>query len=167
MTTSVLNGYNVGTDVSLSISDPYGDVFPAEALAHVTEFDAESDDVEIKVTPISFGGVPIYQTVWNGTRGRIMFARVNGSFQSMIVSLMDSYYDLGTIPFFTITQTVMNRDGTIDQYMFVGCQWVKPRFGNYRATKEVDLSLDFRAQRVILTGALTPFLQNLPSASAA
>lgn len=163
MATSVLNGYNVGTDVSLSISDSYGDVFPAEALAHITEFDCESDDVEIKVTPISFGGVPIYQTVWNGIRGRLMFARVNGSFQSMVINLMDSYFNLGNIPFFTITETVMNRDGTVDEYMYVGCQWVRPRFGNFRATKEVDMSFDFRAQRAVLTGALTPFLASLPT----
>jgi hypothetical protein len=165
MASSVLNGYNVGADISLTISDAYGDVFPAEALSHLTEFDAESEDVEVKVTPISLGGVPIYQTIWYGIRGHMTFARVNGSFESMIISLMNGYYDQGLIPFFTISQTVRNRDGTLDEYMFMGCQWVRPRFGNFRATKEVDMAVEFRAQRVVGTGALAPFLGGLPVAA--
>ena len=164
MATATLNGFNVGTDASVTISDQFGDVFPAEALAHLTEFDSESEDVEIKIVPITLGGVPIYQTIWSGIRGRMTFARVNGSFEGMIVNLMDLYYDLGVIPMMAITQTVLNRDLTTDQYLFTGVQLVRPRFGNFRATKEVDMMLEFRAQRIVLLGGVTPFLSGIVGA---
>jgi hypothetical protein len=158
---STINGFNIGVDASITIADSFGDIFPAEALGHVMEFDSESEDVEVKVVPISFGGVPIYQTLFSGIRGRLMFTRVSGSFQSMIISLMNAYHDAGIMPFFSITQTVVNRDLSTDEYLYIGGQWVRPRFGNYRATKEVDLTLEFRAQRMIGTGGLTPFLVGL------
>ena len=151
-------GFNIGVDASVTIADDVGDVFPAEALSHITEFDSESEDTELKVTPISGGGVPIHMTIWNGVRGRMMFARVSGAFQAMIVELMDMYYDEGQVPFFTVYVDVMNRDGTIDEYVYTGVQFTRPRFGNYRATKEVDMQLEFRAARCSLAGGVTPFL---------
>lgn len=158
---TTVNGFNIGVDVSLTIADSFGDIFPAEALSHITEFDSESADVEVKVTPLSFGGVPIFQTLWNGVHGRFMFARTNGAMQSMIISLMSAYHDAGIIPYFSITETVQNRDLTTDEYLYIGCQWVRPRFGNYRSTKEVDITLEFRAQRLIATGGLSPFLTGI------
>lgn len=159
---ATINGFSIGTDISISISDQFGDLFPAESLGHVMEFDSESEDVELKIIPITNGGIPVYQTIWSGVRGRLMFTRTNGALSSMIIGLMTAYHEAGLIVNFGITGTVMNRDATTDEYMWVGVQWVRPRFGNFRATKEVDEQLEFRAQRLISTGGATPFLGNLP-----
>jgi hypothetical protein len=151
-------GFNIGTDSSIIIADDYGDVFPAEALSHLMEVDYESEDVELKIIPITGGGVPIYMTIWAGIRGHLLFTRVSGGMQAMIASLMDAYFTNGTVPFFTLTQTVLNRDGSMDSYLLTGGQWSRPRFGNYRATKEVDMRLEFRASQMTLTGGVSPFL---------
>lgn len=159
---NTISGFNIGTDLSVVISDQFGDIFPAELLGHVMEFDSESEDTELKIVPITNGGVPVYQTIWSGVRGRIMFTRTNGALTNMVIALMSAYHDAGLIPSFSITGTVMNRDGSIDEYMWTGVQWVRPRFGNFRATKEVDEQLEFRASRIIGTGSFTSLLSGLP-----
>lgn len=161
-TTTVVNGFNIGTDCSVVISDSFGDLFPAEALGHLIEFEAETMDHELEVVPITLGGAPIFQTIWAGARGRMSFARYNGVLTQFILSLMAAYHELGIIPQFSITENVLNRDGTVDEYLFTGVQFNKPRFGNFRAQKEVDQTIEFRASRMIGVGAITPLLANLP-----
>lgn len=151
-------GFNTGVDSAIIIADAFGDVFPAEALSHLMEFDAESEDVELKIIPITGGGVPIYMTIWAGIRGHLMFTRVSGAMQSLILELMSDYFDSGLIRYFSITQNVQNRDGSIDGYLYSGVQFVRPRFGNFRATKEVDMRLEFRASTCTLTGGVSPLL---------
>jgi hypothetical protein len=158
-------GFNIGTDAAVSISDQYGDIFPASSLGHIMEFDAESEDTEIKIVPLTGGGVPIYQTIWSGVRGHLMFTRNTGALTLMIIELMNAYHDSGIIPQFSMTLTVLNRDGTTDEYLFSGVQWIRPRFGNFRATKEVDERLEFRASRITATGGLSALLSELPTAA--
>ncbi len=157
-----INAFNIGTDVSLVLADQFGDIIPAESLGHIMEFDSESEDTEIKIVPLTGGGVPIYQTIWSGIRGHLMYTRNTGAFSRMVIDLMSAYHDAGLIPQFSITETVLNRDGTTDEYMYLGVQFVRPRFGNFRAVKEVDERIEFRASRLIGTGGLAPFLTGLP-----
>jgi hypothetical protein len=156
--TSIGPGFNVGTDAVITIADDQGDSFPAEALSHIMEFDSESEDTELKIVPISGGGVPIHMTIWSGVRGRMMFTRVSGAFQAMILELMSSYYNAGLIPIWTIYLTVMNRTMTIDEYIYTGTQFSRPRFGNFRATKEVDMQIEFRSGQCQVVAGATPFL---------
>ena len=166
MATSLnINGYNVGTDIQLTIADAFGDVFPAEVLGHVMDFSSRSEDTLLKVTPISNGGIPIYQTIWAGHSGRMRFARVNGALQSMVVSMMDGYHRLGLIPQWIVTASILNRDGTIDEYAWSGLQWTKPSHGDYRHEKEVDMEIDFSASILRITGGYSPFLANFPVAA--
>ncbi len=156
--TTTINGFNVGTDVRFAISDQFGQVFSDQMLGHMMEFESESDDTELKVVPITTGGVPIYTTLWSGIRGTMMFTRVNGTFQKMFMELMDAYYAAGIISQMSITATVRNRDGSVDEYLYTGVQLSRPRFGNYRSTKEVDLRVEFRASKMTSTGTQTTFL---------
>lgn len=150
---TVINGFNVGTDVSFVLQDQFGDVLSAAMLGHLTEFDSESEDVPIKITPITNGGIPIYQTIWNGVRGHMRFSRVNGTFQQIFSDLMSVYFVSGVIPQMTMQAKVRNRDGSVDSYMFVGLQMTRPRFGNFVSTREVDMRVEFRASTMVsLTG---------------
>jgi hypothetical protein len=160
---AIINGFNVGTDASLVISDQYGDLFPAESLGHLIDFESETIDHELEVIPITLGGVPIFQTIWAGAQGKMSFARYNGGLTNMILALSQAYFTQGIIPQFSITLNILNRDGSIDEYLFQGVQWNRPRFGNFRAQKEVDQSIDFKASQMIVMGGATSFLANLPA----
>lgn len=160
---AVLNGtgYNIGVDLSVACSDDQGDSFPLQALGHVMDFDSDADDTEIKIVPISNGGKPLFQTVWAGGHGRIMFTRVNGNLQNMILQLMAAYHGIGLIPQFSLATAILNRDGSVDEYLYSGVQWNKPRFGNYKALKEVDQALDFSWSDCVMTGGASLFLPNI------
>lgn len=162
---TTINGFNVGTDTRLAIQDQFGDVFTDSMLAHLMEFDSESEDTDLKITPITTGGVPIYQTIWNGVRGSLMFTRVNGSFQAMFLDIMNGYFNSGLISQFTMSQTVRNRDGSIDEYIYTGVQFSRPRFGRFQSVKEVDMRMDFRAGQVQAVGTLSSFLTGLANAA--
>jgi hypothetical protein len=156
-----LAGYNVGTDISVTISDIYGDVFDAQMLGHLMEIDIEAEDTELKIIPITNGGRPIYQTIPGGYSGNMMFTRVNGNFQAMVVELYNAYHDIGLITQLSITTNVLNRDGTVDEYLLSNAQIKKPRFGNFRHEKEVDMRLGFSASVLTISGGASPFLSGL------
>lgn len=154
-------GYNIGTDISVAVSDDQGDAFPINALGHMMDFDSEADDTEIKIVPITNGGKPLFQTVWAGGHGRITFTRVNGNLQAMILELMAAYHNFGLIPQFAIAVAILNRDGSVDEYLYTGVQFNKPKFGNFKAMKEVDQSLDFSWSDCVKTGGASVFLSNV------
>lgn len=158
-----LNGFNVGTDFSATMSDNFGDIFPLDALGLLMEFDSQSLDKEIDVVPISQGGVPVFMTLWSGVRGTMGFTRTNNNLQSLIMGLMNSYYTAGITPIFNIGASVLNRDGSIDEFMYTGVQLSKPKFGHYAAEKEVDMGLEFRASLLTATGPSAGFLAGLLS----
>lgn len=162
MTVSI-QGFNVGTDASFVVADNFGDYFPLELLGPVMDFESEALDRELEVVPISNGGVPEFQTVWAGVRGRITYTRVNGQFQQIVADLMSAYFDFGIIPIFTIGGAVLNRDGSIDEYLYTGVQFSRPRLGDYRAEREVTMGLEFRASRMFVTGPSVPVLLGVPN----
>ena len=159
-----LAGYNIGTDASVVVQDNFGDAFPLDALGHVMDIDTDATDTAIKIVPISNGGIPVHQVVWEGGTGYFSFTRVNGNLNQMILDLMQAYHQNGIIPQFTLSISVMNRDGTVDEYLYTGVQFTKPRFGNFKAMKEVDQRLDFLWSDCIATGGSQPFLANVAAA---
>jgi hypothetical protein len=148
-TATIINGFNVDTDVSFVLQDQFGDLISAGMFGHLIEFESQSNDKTLEVTPITTGGIPIYQTVWNGINGDMRFARVNGAFQQTFSDLMSSYYLAGIIPQMTLQVRVRNRDGSVDTYMFVGFQFSKPRFGSFNATREVDMRVSWMSSTMI------------------
>lgn len=158
-------GYSIGTDASVVVQDNWGDTFPLSDLGHVMDIDTEATDTAIKIVPISNGGIPIHQVVWEGGTGKFMFTRVNANLQQMITDLMQAYHVNGIIPQFTLSISTLNRDGTVDEFLYSGVQFTKPKFGNYKAMKEVDTSLDFVWSQCVSTGGTAAFLAGLAAAA--
>ena len=162
---TTINGFNVGTDVTFTLQDQFGDVLSAAMMGHLIEFESQSNDKPIEVTPITTGGVPIYQTVWNGVSGDMRFARVNGVFQQVFSDLMSAYYVAGIIPVMTLQTRVRNRDGSVDTYVHTGFQFSKPRFGSFAATREVDLRVSWMASVMVAKSGTGSALLGLAAAA--
>lgn len=160
-----LQGFNIGTDASVTVTDSYGDSFPIDELGLMMNFESDYDDAEIKVVPITGGGIPIFQTTWAGGHGMIGFTRRNGNLEQMVLELVAAYHRLGLIPQFTLMTNVLNRDGSIDETIYTGVQWNKPKFGRYAALKEVDQGLGFSFGLATRVGGVTPFLAGLAAAA--
>jgi hypothetical protein len=155
----------VGTDVTFTLQDQFGDVMSAAMLGHLIEFESQSNDKPIEVTPITTGGIPIYQTVWNGINGDMRFARVNGVFQQIFSDLMNSYFDAGIIPQMTLQTRVRNRDGSVDTYIHTGFQFSKPRFGSFQSVREVDMRVSWMASLMIAKSGTGAALLGLVAAA--
>lgn len=151
--------------MNFALRDQYGDVLSASMLGHLIEFESQSNDKPLEVTPITTGGIPIYQTVWNGVGGDMRFARVNGVFQQVFSDLMAVYFSSGIIPQMTLQTQVRNRDGSVDTYMHVGFQFSKPRFGSFSATREVDLRVGWMSSTMVSKTGIGSALTALIAAS--
>lgn len=161
-----IQGYNVGTDTSFSITDQYGDLFLDSEMGRLIDFDARSDDKTLKVTPIDNGGLPIYQTIWSGVTGRMRLVRYGPTFDQLMAELMSGYYGFGLIPQFSMVLSVRNRDASVDEFLLPGFQFARPDFWKSNAEKEMEEGVEFHASQIIGTGALTPFLGGLSAAAA-
>ncbi len=165
MATTIINGFNVGTDVSFVLQNQFGDITPASVMGHLIEFESQSNDKSIEVTPITTGGIPIYQTIWNGITGDMRFARVNGQFQQVFSDLMASYFTAGIIPQMNLQVRVRNRDGSVDSYVYIGFQFRQPRFGAYQAIREVDVRVSWSASTMVSKTGAGAVLLGLVSAA--
>jgi len=151
-----INGFSIGQDLDLSIRDSRGNIINWFQMGHGMEFDANRDDVELKVTPITSGGKPLFDTLPAGWSGRIVFTRVDGSVSNLFAALDQNFYALGRREFFTFFVSILNRDGSTDQYQFTRVSMSRASFGNFRADKEVDQTITWRAQELISNSGLLP-----------
>jgi hypothetical protein len=162
--TTRINGFNLGTDVRFAIKDDFGDVFSDAMLGHLTSFDIRTVDQVVKVTPITQGGVPVNQTVFNGVTGSMRFVRTGPNFSRFVLDLVDAFHDGGIISQLSIAWQVKNRDQTIDQYMITGGQITSPDHGRFAGLREVDMNLGLVGSRLTATGNLGSLLTNLAGA---
>lgn len=158
---ATIQGFNVGTDVSFVVTDNFGDVFMDASLGYLEDFSTQAKARPLQVMPITLGGKPVNQTIWQGGSGRLTYTRFGPSFQQMFMDLQNAYYGTGLIPQFTMNVGVRNRDGSIDSYVYDGMQFSDPHFGDFRSTKEVSLQVGFEWSSCQASGALTAFLAAL------
>ena len=152
----VINGFNVGQDISISIQDDTGVVVDSSQLGHLMEIDATMEDTELRVIPISNNGLPLFDTLYHGWSGRMTFTRMNGALDNLLTALENNFFNTGRRQKFTLNCTILNRDGSVDQYVFTQVTLSRGGFGNFRADKEVDQVFSFRAQNLINTSGVVP-----------
>lgn len=158
-----INGsFNVGQDASVTLQHlESGVIIPADLLGLLTEVDANQDDTVLKVVPITDGGRPRLNTVYYGWTGHLMFARYNGNLAGLLSIMEQNFYNFRQMSHFNIQMTVVNRDGTTDQYLFKNGVLSRGTGGNFRPDKEVDQRVEFQAESMIVTSgaaALIPLL---------
>src|SRR5262249_20996269 len=153
-----INGFNVGQDLSLSIRDDRGTVVGAWQLGHMIDFDANADDVELKITPVTNGGLPLFDRSPNGWHGSINFVRADGTIANMFAAMDSNFYRFGRRTWFTMQTSILNRDGSVDKYSWTRCSFSRPKFGRFQADKEVDTGFNFRAQQMLNASGIVPLL---------
>ena len=167
MANILVNGLNIGTDISVTISDNYGDVFTDADIGNMMSFNVSMDMHMLKVTPITNGGKPIYRSIPNGLSGTMEYVRVNGNITSIFTVLYAAFYNAGLLPTFTITVTVINRNGTTDEYIFPEVVFHTPDFGRFDGISEVRQKIDFSGPEILSTTNLASILSGMPTTSAA
>lgn len=162
VTFGVNGSFNIGQDISVVWQHlDSGIVIPTFLLGHVTEFDASQDDTILRVIPITDGGRPKLNTVYHGWTGHMIFARYNGNLTGIMAALEKNFYDNRQMSHWNIMATVVNRDGSTDQYLWNNGVLGRGTQGNWRADKETDMRIEFQAESMVVTSgtaALIPYL---------
>lgn len=163
-TSLTINGFSIGTDLSATLSDEYGDVFPAGDLGHLRSIDLNFDMETLKIQPITRGGRPLYLSIPSGLTGNMRFTRFNGSITSIFTNLYNAFYTAGLLPKWTLSMKVANRDGTTDSYLVTGMVLARPSFGTFEDIREVDQALEFMGETVLSTSNLASIVPALTAA---
>ena len=157
---SINGNFNIGQDISVILQHlESGVIIPAAVLGLMTEFDANQEDTVLKVIPITNGGRPLLNTVYYGWKGHMMFTRNNGNLTALLATLEANFFNATQLAHFSIQTTVINRDGTTDQYLFQNAVLSRGTQGNWRADKETDMRVEFDASSMIVTGGLGAIVQ--------
>lgn len=156
-----INSFNVGSNLSVQISDDFGDIFSADQLGHLTDFDATSEATVITIRPITNGGKVIHRRIPGGWIGRLMFERYSGAMINLIAGLDALFYATGLDPAFAIGCVILNPDGSTDKYTFTQVKFNRESFGNFRGNSNVPQSLPFNAQELIIPNNATTLLAAL------
>lgn len=166
MANLLTNGFNVGTNIDFVVSDQFGDTFHASDLGDLMSIDLTMDMHQIKVTPITNGGYPMYQAIPNGITGSMEFVRVNGNITSMFTTLYNAFYAAGVLPQFSMSISVLNPGGNVDQYTLPNLVFHSPDFGRFAGINEVTQKIEFNASTIISTTNFSNILANVPVAAA-
>lgn len=165
MANLIANSFNIGTNLNFVVSDQYGDTFSASDLGNLMSMDLTLDMHQLKVTPITNGGYPIYQSIPNGLTGSMDFVRVNGNITSMFTMLYNAFYTAGTLPQFTMSISVLNGLGNVDQYTLPNLVFHNPDFGRFSGISEVSQKIEFSASTIIANSNNSNVLANIAGAA--
>lgn len=144
--TAITGDINVGQDISITFTTDDGRTTAADSLGLVMEFSAKSENIKLKVTPISHRGKPRRRTIPSGWNGSVKWTRVNGNVTKLIAGLTNDFYETGALRLFSLSATITNRDGSQDRYLFTNCSLSDGDFGSFEANKEVSQELSFEAE---------------------
>ena len=75
---------------------------------------------------------------------------------------MNNYYYLHQLPSFSLVLTVLNRDSSVDEYLFSGMVLTSPTWGSARGDKQVDQEIHFNFQNCKIVSPNAPALGASP-----
>lgn len=153
------NGFNVGTDASISITNEQtGLNRNLDEFGHLEEFRGRSLTTKIEVSPISRGGKKLYRTLYGGAEIDIKWTKVFGALQYFWAALQNNYFNLHVFNTFAFATSVVNRDGTVDEFQFLGGEVDGQDLGDFTGTKAVNNEMKVRCQQFQMVSANAPVL---------
>jgi hypothetical protein len=153
------NAFNVGTDLSCSMTNiRTGLNRNLDEFGQLEEFRARSLTTKIEVTPISRGGVRLFRTLYGGAEIDIKWAKVYGALQYFWATLQNNYFQLHLFDSFNFAASCINRDGTVDEFLFLGGEVDGEDLGDFMGTKAVNNEMKVRCQSFQMVSANGPVL---------
>jgi hypothetical protein len=142
-TTTFTNTFNVGTDLSLTITR--NDTGAAVTLdGKKTDFRSKAKDRLIESQPIDNGGVPDHRVVAGGWSGSIAVDRATDDFAALFAFLEANYYAGGGQVYFTIVSTEPNANKSkTSRYLYSNCVFHGYDPGSWTKEAKVSATIDF------------------------
>lgn len=150
------NDFNIGKDVSGRLYDDSGASKALSQIGHLLESRVELRDTIIRKVPITNGGIPLIETIWEGGSLHLRFTRARGNVEYMTLQAMQNFFQLDLRPNFSFAWRIANKDGSIDQFLGIGMKLTRPDLGRFSGTTDVEQSLTFEATQFKWVGPNAP-----------
>ena len=131
--------FDLGHQNRVVIVGPFGEI----QLPMTTDFDANPIIDKARVKRLS--GIPVEKHVPAGWEGKITFARKGPGADDFWSLVSSQWWANGTLNGATIFQYINEGDGGQTTYQFVGCAISLSKAGSWKASSEVEQSIDFFA----------------------
>jgi hypothetical protein len=145
MTAQLVGAFNTGIQRSWVIIDN-STLLPVDFGGDVLDLEDSPIIKDITIEPISTGGYDVFKTDRAGWKGTITIAR-NSAAADLFEAVQEAlYHSGGTQKYFTIVETTVDDNGTIDQFQITGCDLRMQTAGMAKKDSAIEVKLDFRGQ---------------------
>jgi hypothetical protein len=153
MSQILVNGFNVGTEMSQVVFTSSLGTFLTEEWGHMKDFKADQENTEIICTPVAYGGLRFHRNIYHDFAGSISWTRYNSLLSGTMLLIMNKFQTGGGETYWNISSTITNTAaGTIDLLLFQNCVFGKHNVGSFNGTSEVENSIAFRCQALSISG---------------
>jgi hypothetical protein len=138
-------GFNTGIQRSILIVDNTTNL-PVPFGGDVLDLEASPITKDITIEPISTQGYDKFKTDRAGWKGTITIAR-NNALADNFEAVQEALYHQGqTQKYFTITETTVDDDGSVDIFLYSGAELRMQSAGTAKKDSAIEIRLDFRCQ---------------------
>jgi len=145
MTAGLLAGFNTGIQRSWIIIDNATQL-PVPFGGDVLDLESSPMINEITIKPISTQGYDKFKDDRSGWEGTMTVARNNGDADNFEAAQEALYHSIGGQKYFTIYETTINDDNSIDEFVYAGATLKMTNSGSARKDSSIDLKFKVRAQ---------------------
>ncbi len=145
----IVNGQNLGADISVSIQDSLGRQYAATKLGLLQDVEATFQEDLVKTKTIVGGGLTVLEAIPGSIMIKLGFVRFNGNLTALIADYRTNFFN-GTRLTYNIQCIVRNPDGSTDTWLFNNC---KPHNHNFafKPDSVVQQGLSFEGQDMTTT----------------
>jgi hypothetical protein len=134
-----VNGFSVGKDVSLSLTNPSG-TFPTVG---VTSFTAKPMFTDLKSKRLD--GLTYFGEIPDGWTGTFKFDRLNPAIDNFFATLEAAYYAGQNNPSGTIQEVIAEADGSTTTWQYNGVVLKLDDAGDWKGDARVEQTITFNA----------------------
>lgn len=134
-----MNGYNLGSDVSVVFNLPQGPV----TFANVTNFTAKQ--ITKRVESAGIDGVTRYQEIPAGWEGTLDIDRANPNMDNAIAYLERLYFSGANVPASVIGETIKEASGASTSWQYNGVMFKFDDHGSWKGDDKVTQRLGWVA----------------------
>ena len=136
------NGYSVGRDVTLDIVDPLRGI-----LRFSIKTGWSSEPMYTELTSKGLDGTNRFADIPEGWTLKFDLDRGDAAVDSYFAAQEALYFAGGVVPYVSVTETIVNPDGTLSQFRYTGIAMRITNAGSWKSDAKVEQSISGRAQR--------------------
>lgn len=156
MANIVVNGFNVGPELTQCILSSNLGTFPVQNVGHLKSIMTKQEATKVTCLPVIYGGLRFHRNIYHDWSGTLNFTRYNGNLTRIIAQIMNVFQQTGAETYWSIYNTINNTAaGGQDQYLFQNLVLDEHDMGTFGGDAEVDQSIAFRSQSLTITGSST------------